>query len=64
MLTILITLPCTAQELENALHAACDHHAAWDAKIKLGWEKPHPVMVSMPVLRLEETQERKNNENA
>ena len=27
----LITLPCTAQELENALHAVCDH-GLWDAK--------------------------------
>ena len=32
----LITLPCTAQELENALHAVCDHHGAWDAKIFVG----------------------------
>lgn len=29
----LITLPCTAQELENALHAACDHDGLWDAVI-------------------------------
>lgn len=29
----LITLPCTAQELENALHAACDHEGLWDAKV-------------------------------
>ena len=29
----LITTPCTAQELENALHAACDHDGLWDAKI-------------------------------
>lgn len=29
----LITLPCTAQELENALHAACDHDGLWDANI-------------------------------
>ena len=29
----LITLPCTAQELENALHAACDHDGLWDGKI-------------------------------
>lgn len=29
----LITLPCTAQELENALHAVCDHHGLWDAKV-------------------------------
>lgn len=29
----LITLPCTAQELENALHAACDHRGLWDGKV-------------------------------
>ena len=29
----LITLPCTAQELENALHAACDHDGLWGAKV-------------------------------
>ena len=29
----LITLPCTAQELENALHAVCDHDGLWDAKV-------------------------------
>ncbi len=29
----LITPPCTAQELENALHAYCDHNGAWDAKV-------------------------------
>lgn len=30
----LITLPCTAQELENALHAACDHDGLWGAKVR------------------------------
>ena len=35
----LITLPCTAQELENALHAACDHDGLWDAKIRPVWVK-------------------------
>lgn len=29
----LITLPCTAQELENALHAVCDHDGLWDGKV-------------------------------
>ena len=29
----LIALPCTAQELENALHAACDHDWLWGAKV-------------------------------
>lgn len=28
----LISLPCTAQELENALHAVCDQ-GLWDAKV-------------------------------
>lgn len=31
----LITLPCTAQELENALHAVCDHDGLWDSHV--GW---------------------------
>ena len=30
---ILAILPCTARKLETALHAHCDHHAAWDATI-------------------------------
>lgn len=59
MIKPLITLPCTAQELESALHAACDHDGAWEGNVKLGWDKPHPTMMSMPVLRLE-TQEMKN----
>ena len=29
----LITLPCTARQLEDALHAACDHEGLCDAKI-------------------------------
>ena len=36
----LITLPCTARELENALHAACDHNGLWDAKIRPVFVKP------------------------
>lgn len=36
----LITLPCTAQELEDALHAYCDHHGTWDAKIRPVFVKP------------------------
>lgn len=31
----LIALPFTAQELENALHAACDHDGLWDGRIKV-----------------------------
>lgn len=33
MPTTLITLPCIARQLEDALHAHCDHHGAWDATI-------------------------------
>lgn len=29
----LIALPCTAQGLENAPHAVCDHDGLWDAKV-------------------------------
>lgn len=29
----LIALPCTARELEDALHRVCDHEGTWDAKI-------------------------------
>ena len=28
-----ITLPCTAQDLESALHAVCDHHGLWNGRI-------------------------------
>jgi hypothetical protein len=31
----LITLPCTAQELENAIHAVCYHDGLWDAKVRI-----------------------------
>ncbi len=31
----LITLPCTAQELENALHSLCDHSGIWGANVCL-----------------------------
>lgn len=33
MTKTLITLPCTARELENALHAVCDHHGLWDGEV-------------------------------
>lgn len=33
MSAILITLPCTARELESALHAVCDHHGLWNGRI-------------------------------
>ena len=31
----LITLPCTARQLEDALHAYCDHNGAWDEKVRI-----------------------------
>lgn len=31
--TTVVRLPCTARELETALHAACDHGGLWDAKV-------------------------------
>lgn len=33
MSAALITLPCTARQLEAALHSYCDHHGAWDMRI-------------------------------
>ena len=33
MTKTLVALPCTARELENALHAVCDHDGLWDAKV-------------------------------
>ena len=33
MSAVLITLPCTARQLEAALHSYCDHHGAWDMRI-------------------------------
>ena len=36
----LATLPCTAQELETALHAVCDHDGLWgDGKIVVTTDK-------------------------
>lgn len=31
----LITLPCTAGQLEIALHAICDHSGCWTAEISV-----------------------------
>lgn len=35
----LIALPCTARELETALHAVCDHGGLWDSKIYICWNQ-------------------------
>lgn len=32
----LINLPCTARQLESALHAICDHHGATCAQLTAG----------------------------
>ena len=34
----LIALPCTARELEDALHRVCDHAGLWDKRICFGAE--------------------------
>ena len=47
----LINLPCTARELENALHAICDHHGAWDAEIYYGISGQD--LDAAPILRIE-----------
>ena len=36
----LIALPCTARELENALHAVCDHHGLWDGVVCESYSDP------------------------
>ena len=35
MYTTIIHLPCTAKQLEAALHSICDHHGTWDQQIVL-----------------------------
>ena len=30
----IIKLPCTAQELESALHAVCDHEGLWECEVR------------------------------
>ena len=30
----IIKLPCTAQELEGALHAVCDHEGLWECEVR------------------------------
>ena len=36
---LLIALPCTACELENALHSVCDHGGLWDANVRIVLDK-------------------------
>ena len=53
----IIDIPCTARELESALHAICENDG-WDAKIIVGY-KTCITGMSMPVLRIEQTGEQK-----
>ena len=39
----LISLPCTTQELLNALHAVCDYDGLWGAEVRLVLKKPEHV---------------------
>lgn len=48
----LITLPCTAQELENALHAHCDH-GLWDGRIRVYLVNGHNGAETMICLETE-----------
>jgi hypothetical protein len=52
-----IDIPCTARELESALHAICDNDGL-DAKIIVGY-KTCITGVSTPVLRIKQTGEQK-----
>ena len=46
----LITLPCTARELENALRSACDFEGLWEAQVGLAMNGPQPprIVLSCP----------------
>lgn len=37
MIRPIIKLPCTAQELETALHKVCDHEGLWDKTVKFDY---------------------------
>ena len=51
-----VELPCTAQELEDALHAACDHDGRWgwtlDAERQIYYNE-HGALRTRRVLALE-----------
>ena len=60
----IVELPCTAQELENALHSVCDSGGSWGARV-IADERIEPLIPAAtgyvpgvthkvtPVLRLE-----------
>lgn len=35
MTKTVVSLPCTAQKLETALHSVCDHDGTWDSEVVL-----------------------------
>ena len=41
MYTTIIQLPCTAKQLEAALHSICDHHGTWDQQIVVSRANPY-----------------------
>lgn len=55
----LTTLPCTAQELENALHSVCDH-GLWDGRIKVYLVNGDNGAETRICLEIEERKEKTN----
>ena len=44
----IIKLPCTAAELESALHAVCDHEGLWRSEVRYDfYEKTICIRYSM-----------------
>lgn len=43
MPTTIITLPCSAQELETALHRICDHDGLWHRQIAVCLHNPENI---------------------
>lgn len=41
----IVGMPCTARNLENALHRLCDEHGLWDATVEICLHKPANVYV-------------------
>lgn len=57
----LVTLPCTAQELETALHAVCDHDGLWDGKIYLDVSHDNDICEHRLVIETTETETKGEN---
>ena len=45
----IIALPCTARELEAALHAACDHDGRWDAEINFAYARRDGKLLELQI---------------